>query len=48
MGEWSGEHGTIRSNMVMLGQDSSLDYEYEVFVHKDDYEKARRLVENLK
>lgn len=48
MGEWSGEHGTIRSNMGMLGQDSSLDYEYEIFVHKDDYERAGRLVENLK
>lgn len=48
MGEWSGEHGTIRSNMGMLGQDSSLDYEYEIFVHKDDYERAGSLVENLK
>ena len=48
MGERSGEHGTVRSNMGMLGQDSSLDYEYEIFVHKDDYEKAVRLVENLK
>ena len=48
MGEWSGEHGTLRSNIGSMGQDSSLDYEYEIFVHKDDYERAVQLVNNLK
>lgn len=32
--------GTMRGRTGSLGQDSSLQYEYEVFVHKRDYERA--------
>lgn len=45
MGQWAG-HGTIRGRTGSLGQSSDTMYEYEVFVGKDDYEKAMHLIQN--
>lgn len=39
MSQWA-MPGTVRGRMGSLGQDSGLQYEYEVFVHKRDYESA--------
>lgn len=39
-----GMRGTVRSYTGSAGTDLSKAYEYRVFVHKKDYEKARRLL----
>lgn len=44
MGQWTG-HGTLRGRTGSLGQSAATMYEYEVFVHKDDYETAMYLIQ---
>ena len=44
MDQWTG-HGTLRGRTGSLGQPSDTMYEYEVFVHQDDYEKAMHLIQ---
>lgn len=46
MGQWAGQ-GTLRGRTGTLGQSADAMYEYEVFVHKDDYEKAMYLIQKL-
>lgn len=43
MGQWAGQ-GTLRGRTGSLGQSVDTMYEYEVFVHKDDHEKAMYLI----
>ena len=43
MGQWTGS-GTLRGRTGSLGQDSSLQYEYEVFVRSKDRDKAMYLL----
>ena len=43
MGQWTGS-GTLRCRTGSLGQDSSLQYEYEVFVRSKDRDKAMYLL----
>ena len=40
MGQWAGR-GTIRSNTGSAGQPAASAHEYEILVHKDDFEKIR-------
>lgn len=44
MGQWNG-HGTIRGRTGSPGMSSDIMYEYEVFVHKKDYELAMRVIQ---
>ena len=46
MGQWTGR-GTLRGQTGSLGQPADAMYEYEVFVHKDDYEKAMHLIQGV-
>lgn len=46
MGQWTGQ-GTLRGRTGSLGQSADTMYEYEVFVHKDDHEKAMHLIQGL-
>lgn len=46
MGQWTG-HGTLRGRTGSLGQSADTTYEYEIFVHKDDYEKAMHLIQGI-
>lgn len=47
MGQWTGR-GTLRGRTGSLGQPSDTMYEYEVFVHKNDYEEAMYLIQQIK
>lgn len=47
MGQWTG-HGTIRGRTGSFGQPSETMYEYEVFVHSNDYERAMYLIQHQK
>ena len=40
--------GTLRSRMGSLGNDVNQMIEYEILVHKKDYEKAKMLYDELK
>ena len=41
-GQWAGNgRGTIRGNMGSIGTPAEKTYEYEILVHKDDYDKVR-------
>lgn len=39
--EWSGRGGTVRGRAGSIGNPTELMYEYELFVHKKDYERVR-------
>ena len=43
LGEWTG-CGTVRGNIGSTENNSGLMYEYEIKVHKSEYEKARHLI----
>ena len=38
MSDWSGR-GTVRGQLGSAGNPAKLPYQYEIFVHKKDYEK---------
>lgn len=43
LGQWNGR-GTTRGTMGSLGNSSDQMYQYEIFVHKKEYEKAKYLI----
>lgn len=47
MGQWAG-HGTLRAQTGSMGQLRSLGEDYEVFVHKKDYDEALYLLQTLR
>lgn len=47
MGQWTG-HGTLRGRTGSLGQSADAMYEYEIFVHKDNYEEAMHLIRQIR
>ena len=47
MGQWAG-HGTIRGRTGSVGMTSDIMYEYEVFVHKKDYELAMKVIQETR
>lgn len=40
MSQWQG-HGTVRGRLGSAGNAPELMYEYEILVHKKDYERVR-------
>lgn len=46
MGQWAGQ-GTLRGRTGSFGQSGDTMYEYEIFVHKDDYENAMHLINRI-
>lgn len=40
MSQWQG-HGTVRGKLGSAGNPPELMYEYEILVHKKDYERVR-------
>lgn len=47
LGQWAG-HGTIRGRTGSVGMTSDIMYEYEVFVHKKDYELAMKVIQEMR
>lgn len=47
MGQWTG-HGTLRGRTGSFGQSPETACEYEVFVHRKDYDRAMHLIQNQK
>ena len=43
LGQWN-DRGTTRGTMGSLGNSSEQMYQYEIFVHKKEYEKAKYLI----
>ena len=43
LGQWNGR-GTTRGTMGSLGNSTDQMYQYEIFVHKKEYEKAKYLI----
>lgn len=43
LGQWNGR-GTTRGTMGSLGNSTEQMYQYEIFVHKKEYEKAKYLI----
>ncbi len=43
LGQWGGR-GTIRGSKGSLGNDPALMYQYELFVHRKDWERAGRVL----
>ena len=43
LGQWNGR-GTTRGTVGSLGNSTDQMYQYEIFVHKKEYEKAKYLI----
>ncbi len=43
LADWGG-HGTVRGRTGSAGNSMNQMHQYEIFVHNEDYEKARRLI----
>ena len=43
LGQWN-DRGTTRGTMGSLGNSTDQMYQYEIFVHKKEYEKAKYLI----
>jgi len=43
LGQWNGR-GTTRGTVGSLGNSTEQMYQYEIFVHKKEYEKAKYLI----
>ena len=39
-----GNRGSVRSSVGSLGNDITKMYEYEIFVHKNDFQRAEKLI----
>ncbi len=39
-----GNRGSVRSTIGSLGNDITKMYEYEIFVHKNDFQRAEKLI----
>lgn len=47
LGSWSSGGGSVRGRTGSMGMSSDRMYEYEVYVHKKDYEKARYILRDV-